>query len=154
MNVTTAAVSLAVRRVTVACMPAFPALPQPKFRTSHVPPGNAAGLMPGMAVTFRSSMVRRVSVWQLTQSVLKKKLLVGSAMVSRICLAWSAEGGGVAKTADVATPSRCAIGRLVADAAAFLQVMGLRLLVCGSGTTRGVAAGRNPWKKSAVVPEP
>src|SRR5271169_736849 len=138
MNVTTAAVSLAVRRVTVGCKLGFPELPQPKLRTSHLPPGSAAVLMPGIAVTFRRSMVRRVSVWQLMQSVLKKKLLVGSAMVSRICLVWSAEGGGVAKTVNVATPLRCAIGRLVAETAAFLQVMGLRLLVCGSGTTRGL----------------
>src|SRR5271170_3333546 len=130
MNVTTAAVSFAVRRVTVGCKVGFPALPQPKLRTSHLPPGSAAVLMPGMAVTFRRSMVRRVSVWQLTQSVLKKKLFVGSAIVSRICLAWSGEGGGVAKAAEVATPLRCAMGRLMAETAAFLQVMGLRLLVC------------------------
>ena len=72
------------------------------------------------------------------QSVLKKELLVGSAIVSRICLDWSAGGGGVAKTVNVATPRRTAIGKLVGDTAAFLQVMGLRLLVCGSGTTRGL----------------
>ena len=36
--------------------------------------------MPGMAVTFSSSMVRRFPAWQLTQSALKKKLFVGSAM--------------------------------------------------------------------------
>src|SRR5271156_1342353 len=139
MNATVAAVSLAVRRVTVACMPLLPASPQPKLRTSHGPLGRAAGLMPGMSFTFSSSMVRRVSVWQLMQSVLKKKLLVGSAMVSRICLDCAEEGGGVANAADVETPLRCAIGRLVTETAAFLQVMGLRLLVRGSGTTRGLA---------------
>ena len=86
MNVTTAAVSFAVRRVTVGCIPDFPALPQPKLRTSHVPPGRAAGSMPGIVMTFRLSMMRRVSVWQLMQSVLKKWLLAGSAILSRISL--------------------------------------------------------------------
>src|SRR5271155_254905 len=117
MCASTAAVSLAVRRVTVACMPLFPASPQPKLRTSHGPLGRAAGLMPGISFTLKSSMVRRVSVWQLTQSVLKKKLFVGSAMVSRICLDCPELGKGDAKTADVATPLRCENGRLVADTA-------------------------------------
>jgi hypothetical protein len=48
----------------------------------------------------------------------------------------------VAKTVNVATPRRTAIGKLVGDTAAFLQVMGLRLLVCGSGTTRGLVPYR------------
>jgi hypothetical protein len=74
-------------------------------------------------------MARRVSVWQLTQSVLKKKLFVGSAMVSRICLVWSEEGGGVENTADVETPFRCAMGKLVAETAPFLHVIGFRLFV-------------------------
>src|SRR5271155_4861883 len=129
MKVTTAAVSLAVRRVTVACIPAFPVLPQPKLRTSHVPPGSAAGSMPGIAVTFRFSIVRRVSVWQLMQSVLKKWLFVGSAIVSSISLVLSAVIAGLAKTSAVATPLRAAMGTLAVGTAAFLQVIGFRLFV-------------------------
>src|SRR5882724_11325763 len=90
-----------------------------------------------MFVTFRRSMARRVSVWQLMQSVLKKWLLVGSAITSRISLVLSADGDGERKSSVVETPLRFGMGRLAADTAAFLQVIGLRLLVLGAGTTRG-----------------
>src|SRR5258708_19127774 len=118
-------------------MAPFGAGDQPKLRTSQEPFGNAAGSIPGISLMFRSSMLRRVSVWQLTQSVLKKWLLAGSAIRSRTPFALSTGGRGVTKTSAVAAPLRLAIGRLVTDAAAFLQVIGFRLLVWGSGTTRG-----------------
>jgi len=51
-------------------------------------------------------------------------------------LALSAAGDGVTKRADVETPLRLAKGRLAGDTAAFLQVIGLRLLVWGSGQAR------------------
>src|ERR1700677_2982893 len=71
------------------------------------------------------------------QSVLKKWLFVGSAITVRISFVLSGGGGGVTKTSAVETPMRLAMGRLAGDTAAFSQVIGLRLFVCGSGTTRG-----------------
>lgn len=141
MKAATAAVSLAARRVTVATAGFLPPVgDHPKFRMSHCPRGNTAGSMPGMSFTLCRSIARRVSVWQLTESVLKNWLFVGSEMMSRICLVRSGVGGVAAKSSAVATPLRLAMGMLVADTEAFLQVMGLRLLVCGSGTTRGIVA--------------
>src|SRR5882757_880884 len=80
------------------------------------------------------------------QSVLKKWLFVGSAITSRVVFVLSAAGDGLAKTSAVATPLRLATGTLVADTAAFLHVIGLRLLVWGDGTTRGsFPAGCSIW---------
>src|SRR5882762_4028295 len=110
---------------------------QPKLRTSQEPFGNAAGSIPGISLMFRSSMPRRVSVWQLTQSVLKKWLLAGSAITSRTSFILSAGGGAVMKTSLVETPVRVAMGKLVGETAPFLQEIGLRLFGWGSGTMRG-----------------
>src|SRR5579859_3669083 len=136
IKATTEAVSLAVRRVMVACATLLDG-DQPKLRIFHWPLGRFAGVILGISLMSCRSMARRVSVWQLTQSVLKKWLLAGSAMTSRICFVRSGEGGDGAKSSAVATPLRLAMGRLDGETAAFLHVTGLRLFVCGSGTTRG-----------------
>ena len=60
INVSTAAVSAAVRRVTVACKP--PAGDQPKLRTFHESFGSARESIPGISLTLKISIVRRVSV--------------------------------------------------------------------------------------------
>src|SRR5579863_8780099 len=103
MNATTALVLAEVRRVTVAWTPLGEG-DQPKLRMFHWPLGKAAGSIPGMLVTFRRSMERRVSVWRLTQSVLKKWLLVGSAITSRVVCVWSAGAGVARKSSVVETP--------------------------------------------------
>src|ERR1700681_824300 len=75
------------------------------------------------------------------QSVLKKWLLVGSAITLstlRVLRVFFGERGGSGKRLAVATPCRCATGGPLAGTAALTQVMGARLLVCGTGTTRGV----------------
>src|SRR5580700_427207 len=56
MKATTAAVSAAVRRVTVACNP--PAGDQPKLRTFHGSFGSAVGSIPGISLGFSIVMVR------------------------------------------------------------------------------------------------
>src|SRR5258708_21187651 len=134
-------------------MAPFGAGDQPKLRTSQEPFGNAVGSIAGISLMFRSSMLRRVSVWQLAQSVLKKWLLAGAAITSRTSFILSAGGGGGMKRALVETPVRLAMGKLVGETAPFLQEIGLRLFVCGSGTTRGsVATGSsicaNCWPSS------
>src|ERR1700736_5213193 len=77
------------------------------------------------------------------QSVLKKWLLAGSAIRSRISFALSAVAGWLENRLWGATPLRWAAGRLAEDIAAFLQVIGLRLFVWGVGTTRRFAPGTN-----------
>src|SRR5258708_15039904 len=78
MKATTAAVSAAVRRDTVPCSGPSTSGDQPKLRTFHGPLGSGAAAILGISFGLRSSSARRVSLCQLTQSVLKKWLFVGS----------------------------------------------------------------------------
>src|SRR5580698_9176457 len=83
INRTTEAVSAAVLSATVP-FDVGPSLngDQPKFLTFHGPFGSAAVSTPAIRETCNLSIRSLVSVWQLTQSVLKKWLLAGSAIKS------------------------------------------------------------------------
>src|SRR5258707_13080094 len=96
-------------------MAPFGASDQPKLRTSQEPFGNAAGSIPGISLMFRSSMLRRVSVWQLAQSVLKKWLLAGAAFSSRTSFILAAGGGWVMERAHGEKPGRLANGKVAVE---------------------------------------
>src|ERR1700728_285122 len=101
MKRTTDAVSAAVRSATVPLGGPSIGGDQPTLRTVHGPGGSAASSISAILATLRLSMRRRVSVWQLMQSVLKKWLRTGSAIRSSVA---AVEADGLANRSAVDAP--------------------------------------------------